>query len=311
MADVRFIFESLDGKTVQAKNVASYEIKKDKDAPCDSLRMYFYQNETLDELVSVKAYCDDKIIFNGFVDVQKQSLIGDDPCYVFARSSAAVLVDNEAKPYTYYSPSAKALFMDNCMNFGFKLNLPTVACQTYYQVGKGTTCFAVIDNFINNVLGKHIKVTPKNVLELIESKKMIRLDKEKVISNQKIINRGCALTKIDYKITGESDYKYHRESKTILDKKINRGVIKNLTFTADEQKETTLSDIMTNANDEYYQYSFVVDGFLDVDLMDEISFKGDDNVFVSSIKRIFDKNGEKTLITAYKRLDLKEVSYVD
>lgn len=312
MVDVNFVFTTLSGEEIKAENVSSYEIRKDKDAPCDSLRLYFYPKETLPELVEIKVYSGFDLVFNGLVDVQEQSLNDETyPCYIYARSTACLLVDNEAKPFTYYSPSAKALYLNNCGDYPFDCKLPTDACDTYYQVDKGTTCFELLDDFVCNFLGEHIRVNQNNEIEILRSKNVLELDGKKLISTKHSINRGGALTRIDYKNSSNTDYKYHMKSRFIEGRNINRSIVKNLSTIPDWQKEECLLDIMKNANDEYYAYKFEVLGYIGAELMDEIKFGSLENVFVSSVKHLLDKKGERTIITANQKQTLREVRYVD
>jgi prophage tail gpP-like protein len=70
--------------------------------------------------VRAEAYNGDKKIFNGFVDRQVASVSGEEKSvFIYARSSAAVLVDNEALPSQYHRPSARQLWFHNAREFGF------------------------------------------------------------------------------------------------------------------------------------------------------------------------------------------------
>lgn len=315
MAYVKFVFTTIDENTFEAENVVSYELRCDKDAPCDSLRLYFKPKETLAELVDVKAYCDSDLIFNGFVDVQKENVFSNDKvCYVYARSTASVLVDNQAMPCTYYSPTAYAIFSKNCRDFSFDCCLPKLISDSYYQVKNGCSCFDAINDFVNAVSGENVRITPDNKVTILNCKGKINLDNCDVINGEKIINRGTALSKVDYKIFNDNDYKYHRLSRFAQERKINRTIIKNLSAESDFQKEKILNCVISNANENYHTYRIELAGYVKVELMDcLVSSKLDflDNVFVSSIRHSLDSFGEKTVILAYKKYDFKEISYVD
>lgn len=312
MVDVKFVLTTLDDEKIVVDDISSYEIRRDKDAPCDSLRLYFYPKAVLPELVSIKGFCGADMIFNGFVDVQEQKLSEENSlCYIYSRSTACLLVDNEAKPFTYYSPSAKALYINNCSHFPFECNLPNDACDTYYQVDKGTTCFDLLDQFVRSFLGEHIRVNAKNEINILKSNNILDLNSKTIISAKQSINRGSALTRVDYKNSSNSDYKYHMKSGFIEDRNINRSIIKNLSVIPDWQKEQYLLDIMKNANDEYFTYKFEILGYVNADLMDEIEYRDLKDVYVSSVKHLFDKNGERTIITANQKQNLKETRYVD
>lgn len=68
-----------------------------------------------------------KLIFNGYCDCQRTT--ADErgfETYIYARSSACLLVDNDAFAYTYNRPSAQSLFDAYAKPFGFSYKLDDI-----------------------------------------------------------------------------------------------------------------------------------------------------------------------------------------
>lgn len=120
MAGLIFSAYDTEEKEIAVSNVLSYELSKDEDAACHGLRLYFISKVPLPELFMLRAKNNGTIVFNGYVDTQRET--SDEKgtvCFVFARSTACVLLDNEAKPQVYFKPTAEALFLSNAKGLGF------------------------------------------------------------------------------------------------------------------------------------------------------------------------------------------------
>ena len=151
---------------------------------------------------------------------------------------------------------------------------------------------------------------------LLKTDKAVGLDKSKIVTLKRIINRGGAISKIDYKINNSTDYIYHRISKVMSDKKITASKVSNISTVPDWQRETTLRSAFWAANSDYCGWKITMCGYVDVDLTNRLNtdIKGFDsygNVVVNGVTHIFDSNGERTVIDARCVLDLEEMSYVD
>lgn len=311
MADVVFEITDICGKSFFVKNVLSYEFRKDKGVPCDSLRLYYYDDKPMNEFVSIKAYKDKNIVFNGFVDLSQQTEnIKGNVCYIYARNSACALVDNEATPFTYYSPSTSALFMSDCNGFGLENKLPELCIDSSYQVAKGVSCFEMLDDFCQIICGKGIMVTPKNEVMLQKSENKLSLDDMKIISKTKSINRGNALANIDYKVRSDTDYVHHRKCNALINKGINRSAKKNLSNIPDWQWDNYLNKIFDKANEKYYVVKLEIEGFFDAKILDEMVID-DESFYISNVCIVMNKNEQKTVLTLCKPFDYEEVTYVD
>lgn len=316
MAVLRFLLYDTDDNTLSVDSVISYELSKNVDAPCDGLRLTFIADKPLNEINRVEAYQDDALIFNGFCDTQRESISDRGyECFVYARSSACILIDNEAKPFTYNHPSARSLFIKNACDFGFVYSMPEIFCESAYQVSKGCSCFAAINNFVYGITGRNMLVSVNNELILSEKNNTVRLNNYRVISEKRIINRGNAITAIDYKAYDEVDYTHHIKSRFFDERKINRTIKLNVSSLAQWQREYTLINTLKAAGASYNTIELIIDGNVCFSLYDDVIYNSEylgdiKDYYISSMCIISDKKGERTRLTLSKNIDLKEIVYV-
>lgn len=316
MALLKFILYDLENNTVEAKNIISYQLSRDIDAPCDGLRLSFSTDNSINEIKAICVYENDKCIFNGIVDTQREQL--DDKgisVFIYARSTACVLVDNEALPFTYNYPSANSLYYHNAKGFGFKSKLPELFTSSGYQVGKGTSCYGAINNFVYGICGKKIAVDIDNYIYIPSGENIAEINDSKIISEKRIINRGNAISKIDYKANGSASYCYHIKSRFFDKKGICRSKKLNITAMPQWQQDSALLNALENGAADYITVEILVCGYVFANLYDRIDYKskifGDfEDYFISSVCHYGDANGEYTRLMLAKQIDLREVSYV-
>jgi hypothetical protein len=316
MAVLKFILYDLSENTFEVKNVISYEISRDVSAPCDAVRLTFETDDTLDEINRVEVFDGDKKVFNGYADTQREYVAKDGfECFIYARSSACVLVDNEAVPYTYNMPSAKSLCVKNSKDFGFKCCLDDIYCESSYQVNKGQSCFAAINNFVYGITGKRIMVNVDNEIVLPDSESEIDFAEFDIISEKRVINRGNVVSEVDYKINDENDYSHHIKSRFFEQQKINRTLKLNLSSLPQWQRDYTLINTLMTADELYNTIELVIDGCKDLTLYSLAKYESKkfgkaQNYIINSVCMISDTNGERTKVTLARKIDLKEITYV-
>lgn len=308
------LFDLNECETV-VENLISYELCEDCDAPCDSLSLTFFSKKVLDEIYRVEASVDGKRVFTGFADTQREQISDNGfVCFIYARSSACLLTDSEAKPFTYNSPSALGLFKANCDGFGFSYEAGNIYCENQYQVSKGTSKFSALQDFVYGVTGDRIRIDCNNALTLMKTKNSRTL-KGGVIGIKRVINRANALEKINYKLNSDKDYIYCRESAFMKKRKIRSRVMKNLAYVEDWRRDKVLSSVMKSKNSEYHTYTIIVSGFEKIGLMDEVrcfdSFFGNICGIVYSVVHSQSGGVEQTCIKARVPFDLEEMTYVD
>ena len=128
-------------------------LSRDEDVPADSVELELGV-AGLGELKYVKLSRSGKVIFAGEVDEQTEEFCEIPKTLIVARSSAAILIDNEAYPMSLQNPSAKDMFKFFAEPFGFKkLCCADKALNGKFTVAKGTSCFNVLKAFSKEAYG--------------------------------------------------------------------------------------------------------------------------------------------------------------
>lgn len=311
-----FEITDISDKASIINQVSSYELCRDIDAPCDSLRITFLSEGSLNEICKIKAYLNGDIVFNGIVDTQREQMTSKGrECFIYARSTACLLVDNEATPFRYNNPSALTLFTKNARDFGFLYGLPELICNADYQVNKGTSCYGAINNFVKGLTGKSVVVNPNNMLVLASGDGNICIDDYLILSEKRIINRGRLVSRADYKINSNNNYSYHIKSRLLEGRGISCSRKINLSALPAWQREQRAHNIIEDACSSYYTIELIVDGFAIANVFDKAvgSLKAIDDFSdyrISSICASLDQNGEVTRLILNKQFDLEEITYV-
>lgn len=314
---MRFFLYEMSGKMHTPKNIAYYEITSEVGAACDGLRLSFYEEKIFDEINRIEVYDDNELIFNGYCDVQK--IMADKEkfrYFIYARSSASLLVDNEANPCQYNYPSAVALYLKNAQSFGFSCELPEIYSKNTYLVSKGTSCFGAINNFVFAVYGANIYVTPNNVIKAFEESENVKhLSNYNINSFSYTINRNEPISDIDYKINSSDNYIYHFKSEFAERKGIKRKRLLNLSSIPAWQRETTVTKRINDSILEYYSAEVVISEKCDLKLCDRVivdlkDFPLGEEFIVYEIVKSKNRNGENTTVILKKKEKGELVNYV-
>ena len=312
---MRFEFQDIQGKRFDVSDVISFELTSEAGAACDGLRLSFIPANDIDEIVSVKAYSNGELVFNGYCDDQKLTLDKSGrKCFIYARSSASLLVDNEAVPFQYACPSARQLWLSNAKELGFAFGLPEVFTENTYVVSKGTSCYGAINDFVFAVYGAPIYVTPENVLKVHAlSEKVKRLESYNVISLSRIISRSEPISAVDYKINTADSYSYHFKSDFADARGIRRRRLYNLSSIPGWQREKAAQKKIEQSLSDYYSVQAVIVGACDLRLFDRVmlSFGNVPETFFVYEKTVSkSKSGEKTAVVLKKNIDGELINYV-
>lgn len=227
---MKFLFKCLSGKEFSPEQITSFELSGETSAACWGLRINFICEKAPEEIVEVKAFADDKMIFSGYCDMQRATCNSNGiSVFVYARSSACLLVDNEALPCEYYMPTSRQLWIQNGREFGFEYGLPNLTGEGTYRVLKGTSRFGAINDFVCEIHGRGIYVSPDGIIKAYEmSRDLKSLPENDIISASFTYKRSSVLSAIDYKIDSGEKYKYHLESVIAKENNITRKKLINL-----------------------------------------------------------------------------------
>lgn len=314
---MRFELQDINGNRFDVSNVISFELTSEAGAACDGLRLSFIPEGSIAEICAVRAYSNGEPVFNGFCDSQKFTTDKSGRrCFIYARSSAALLVDNEALPRQYAGPTARQLWLSNAREFGFACGLPEVYTENTYMVSKGTSCYGAINDFVFALYGTPVYATPDNVLKAYAlSESVKRLDGYNVISLSHIIDRSEPISLIDYKINSSDSYSYHFKSDFADKMGIRRRRLYNLSSLPLWQREITIEKKLAQALTDYYSVQAVIAGECDLRLFDrvELCFNegGTYEAFFVSEKTVSkNESGEKTTLVLKKNIDGELINYV-
>lgn len=315
---MKLVIETVDNVIHEVSNITKLSFSQSANAVCDSVWTYFRCGTVLGEVAAVRLYDRERLVFSGYCDCQKT--IEDKngfEVYIYARSSASLLVDNQAEPYTYFSPTGKQLCLLYAQPFGIECDLPEIYSSESYQVSGGTSCYGAINQFVYFCTGYNITVTPENKLRLLTPSDDVKeLDKYTVLSVNSTINRSEPVSIINYKDSfSAGGYGHHTRSDFADSRKINRCRYVNLNTLAPWQRDYTVLQRLKKSFDEYKLLELEVAGYADEVLMQRFSFSSksgnfDDYALIEK-RYICDENGRRTRLSLRKMIDVKENTYVD
>lgn len=308
---MKFVLIDVNGREYTVLNALSYEMIDGADASCKGLRLYFDTDCELGEIVKVKAESNGSLVFNGCCDFQKESRVQSGfEYFIYARSLASVLIDNEAEPFEYKNPTAKQLFINNARQFGFKCSLPDIFTKNSYIVSKGTSCFGAVNDFVFMMTGYPVYIDESGVMRIYrEGKDAKHLDGFNIISQEHIISRSSVISRVDYKINASEGYKYHCTADFADKNKIQRSCRINLSGLPVWQREKAAERKITASLGEYYSLKIKLSGVCDFCLFDRVQTeKG--SFFVSEIIYAKNEKGETTTLVMKRRPEGKMINYV-
>ena len=134
------------GETREFTKPASVRFSADRDAPAHSLEARFPleplgSGQRLPEFHTIQVVKDGAVFFRGLIDEQTILVDGDGAgIEVCSRSMAALLLDNEAIPQTYYVPSTRLIYQRHAQPYGFsEFSGKDKAFSTKLQIEKGAS----------------------------------------------------------------------------------------------------------------------------------------------------------------------------
>ena len=219
-----FELEFLDGKRAVPRQLLSYRWSGDVTAGCDGLRLHFLWDGDLPEVYRVRGFAPDgACCFFGYADQQKLTVTpGQRRGFVYARSSACLLLDNEALPISLNAPNVDQMVHHYAAPFGFTAALPAGTAPGQYTVEKGTSCFGALQGFMQVLGAKGVFADPENRLCVYGSEVPVTLPGDQITSITAVTERGEAPGIYAYKIASAEPYCRRLEAGYFADKKISR-----------------------------------------------------------------------------------------
>lgn len=313
---LKIVFTDTDGNNFCAENISSLELSKNAGAACDGIRINYFTEKSMSEINRVCAFSGENLVFNGYCDTQRETVEGQGrKCFVYARSSACLLTDNEAQPVTYNRPTVSSLCIDNALDFGFQCEIDDIVCNADYTVGKGTSRYSAVNNFVSGITGNDIVITPDNKITFPDYDSVIFVDNKDIESEKIVINRVGAVSRIDYKIQNNTSYKYHLKSRYLEQQGINRSILVNVSSLPKWRQDGTVLNRLKKYSSDYNCIELKVGGFVNANLYNHVKYDSKtvdstDEYYISEIVYTFNQDGEHTTLILSKNIDLKEIRYV-
>ncbi len=310
-----FEIYDIDGNSVAADKILSYELVSEVSAACDGLQLKFICADNSVKIGKIIARRGGKKIFFGFADKQKSVLTNSGYIYVYARSSGSILVDNEAFPCEYRHPSSKQLWLCCAEPFGIEFALPQVSSQGSYAVQKGKSCYAVINDFMLYTHGTGIYVSPENELKAFEKDgEVVAADESAIVSAAVVYDRSMVISRVDYKINPSDKYVYHLESRLAVENSISRRRLVNLSALPPWQRDKKCAQMLKNSEKSFCTVQAVFSGDTDFELARRVVLPfegfGGRAFVVSKIIRAKNAGGETTTVHFLPETEERYLNYV-
>lgn len=316
--------ENLNGSIITLNNPLSIKISMDEDAPADSITAKFaidndseyYKTFANDQLVKIKVYDVDKsrMILNGLIDEQIVS-VNDKGIIltIVARSTASLLLDNEAKPQIYNLFNSELLYKRHLKPYGY-IGFNNAEDKRYigiFEVGKGVSEWQVIEKFCKEFMIRTPRIRPNNTVDFLNEYK------ESGITFSNKDNKGLFYSSIEenykrYKLISEvfvrslKDGNYDNRIKDNVS--INRGIIRKRYINAVGDNKSPIfrgTELIKSANRDSFEFKLVYPGEIPIELFDKVTIDDEiigkiSNLIAVSINYTLDKLGEKCTITFRK-----------
>ena len=199
-----------DGKEVLLEHPMSVSISSSCGAPADSLRAVFAVNGEAPPLYRIEVKDGDETVFSGCIDSQTEELNGNSRLLtVCARSAAAVLLDNEARPQTYMCPSMRLLMKRHFEPLGFDRFIgPDRVFSGQFTVSKGMSEWAVLKKFAMTFLDTEPRIDKSGAIDISgsEGDGELFLPSESLISFRRELKNSSLISEIRARVLPDRGY---------------------------------------------------------------------------------------------------------
>lgn len=315
---MKALFKFTDGLVKEICQIDFFEITRTLFVACDSIYIKFASENFLPEAETIEIIFNDKTVFKGYID--KQTCQKDENgliCTVYARSMAAILVDNEVEPQILYCPSSHSLFKFTAEKFAFKNCLPELYTNKSFELKKGMSYYSAIHDFVCLCGKQGILIDNDKNIMLAESKNEKELDNSEILSIKTIVNRAVPITQIDYKSENSTEYNNHFKSLSVEKSNIYRTRKMSLSNMPEWQKTEKAKQTIKKSLMQYKETEIVLQNSINkFELFDKIRLKTDDIsndeiYIVKEIRTTFSEKGTFVTLLLYKETEMEAINYVD
>ena len=168
---LRCFLEDSQGTRHSLSTLKKLKLSCSEGVPAHSLRVV---TDNLDDRVFTKVHLleDDECVLSAMVDEQVLSVGENSRTELICRSTAALLLDNEARAANFVNPCTELIFKTYAQPFGFKEYIGEDVCLPGdFSVGNGVSCYQVLGEFAKGAYGKSIDVVGDKVCFEAEEEK--------------------------------------------------------------------------------------------------------------------------------------------
>lgn len=257
--------DTLDNN-VELPNPISMEVIMAADTPAHALSLTVPCTFTLGELTKISVQIDGETVFSGIVDEQIMQYSNGCTVKINARSYGALLIDNEAIPANYHTPSLADIFSIHAQVYGIKDFIGNnEVCNCDFTVKKGVSEWEVIETFCKSVLKTAPTITNDGFLDVRTDKS----DKHYTFSNSKNgaikfsdakvkHQRYGVVSQVVYKLSANSGYSYTYTNEDALSRGIRRRRLLNLSSNAPEFNDYKILHTIQNSKRDSMEITLTV-----------------------------------------------------
>lgn len=240
-----------DNKEIELKGILSLSVTQEEKVPADDLSVTIAYRNDLPELAMITLSEDDTICFKGIVDEQQTVLTQKDAYHkITARSMAALLLDNESEPVSYYQPSTSVIFSHHISPYGISAYKGgNKSCKEAINIAKGYTNWKAVDTFCKKAYGNSPRVESDGTINFngLENSAVIKFSNIDGISYNSVKEnkkRCKIISKVNVKLKSGSGYTYAVENPFAKNRRIQRVryVDASVSSTTPEVAKTMISN---------------------------------------------------------------------
>lgn len=193
---IEAFLRTIDNVVLKIPYIISFQFWSDEDVPADLLVIEALTDKLIPKSVTLEVTIDGKLFFTGIIDEQITGMRGTYfESKLIARSKAALLLDNQARPQLYSRLSLSDLFERHIKPYGFlQINSPQNKTISNFLVKRGMSEWDVLSTFCKLVglqepyvlLNGAIEVNGRNSAKTI---KFSNNSKEQPFCDINVLNR--------------------------------------------------------------------------------------------------------------------------
>lgn len=304
---------TITGKTIDLGNPISVRINKSDDALADDLYVVFCYEDFIEELKYIKVYCCDDIIFNGILDEQIVDITSSGKLFkIYARSTAALLIDNSALPQSYSNTSLEIIFNRHIRPYGFtKFVGNNKLFSKEFIVYKGMSEWDVLEKFCTMFLYTKPRISSNGTINAsgkFDESKNVYLNnfdgQTKYKSISKNIKRYNKISEVFIRAGKESSYSIKAVDEYAIKSGIKRRRYLNL-YDNTNIPVNYAQRVIDDANKKSSEIKVSCVGMVNTDIGCMVTIEDKllgklENLHISKIKYSMDAFGEVTELTMYE-----------